>query len=425
MSALFYLNIVLFSVYFYKKFRRLFLFDVYVFVWSISFFSFEVAPYFLNETLSKDSMYAYYSFFLTLTSMLILQEYFRLPKFAVLIKGVVPRSTFSSYSFLNSLFVILLVASISAILVRYLSGNLVLGVQSEVNGSGWIGLTKYVFLVLGFNHTGYWNYTGLLGVSVAIAIRYKNIRHLIFSCLFLVSVSFITTQKSYFLFVLFAIGIYICLRKGSVRARWLKIAILLLPVPFLILILNGVRLSVMNSNVQVFDYFSLDTAIWYLALRIDFGMSTEYLVANQLQPISEYIRNLVVSPLFFMPQSFLFGEEIYALKLAKIVSFSNNEDVGITVTPYGQIYSLVGPVGSIILASCVSIALSKYQRTIEKRDTGVISIVTFFYLMPFFYSNFFSQALHESLFLLFRSFASFNLLILIAVIIHRVTSSKK
>lgn len=425
MTLLSSINILLFLIYaFFSKTKRFLFVEPYIFFWLISFFSFEISGYILDAKISDDAKLSYYTFFIPLTTTLISISRLKLASLPIATNWIKKNISNAPSSYFNVLFFLMLSLFFLQLISRWATGALVTGLPEKVSGGSnpLFSAINYFCYLFGFHHTGYMNYTGFLSVAMILSIKNQSKAYVWIASIILIATTLITTQKTYFLFLLISILVF-WFWQGRVSARRIFIvSLVMLTAPAAIFFMNSIRYSMANQGTGLFDYFSIETIVWYLAVRLDFSQSTDFLLGSNFETSYQFIVNMLKTTLFILPKSLLYGEKTYAIALAEHVGLSNDGVYGITVTPYSQIYSHFGIIGNFAFALIAATLYSAYSKILQNKISA-FSIISFFMLMPFFYSNLYSQALHESIYNLFRNILSFNLLILTSIIIWSTLKS--
>lgn len=397
-------NLILFIFYLYSHRKDLGFMEGYSFNWMISLLSFELFPYYLDQELSDDVQYAYYSFFISSSIFLIM---FKSMKFKLIKNSItyaVDESKFENIIFLKWCFKISLLFIILTLTSRYFSGTLVLGVNYQEKQNVFFQVINYLLMLFGFNHTGYWFYMGLFSISFCIGVKSNEWYYLKLSLLLMVLVSALTTQKTYFLFAVIVFFISIIYKNRSLVNQVLYGFGLGSIATAIIVILNNMRYLKKENQGGVFDYIDLDTVIWYMNLRLDYAASSAHIIANPFIDFFDYTSELMKSLFFFLPKSVLFSNEMYGIKIAQIIAFSDNEKSGVSFIPYAHFFQM-GGVGLVVLLAFFMSVLYHYYSQMVGRKT--IYTLYYIYMVPFIYYTSLTAALHENIYTLLRASFSF------------------
>lgn len=386
------------------------------------FFSFEVSVPVLKLHLNEDAYSCYYTFFIFMSVFLILFEKVKMIRIPIFfLKGL--RLECKSKEWYSGLYIMFFFLMMLQLTVRSMSGGLVLG-QESTNSDFFLSLINYFLYFLGFTHTGFLNYIGLIAVGVVIKLKFGCRRYIALAYAVSLLMTILTTQKSYLLYALISfIIVKVWVDKISNKKIFL-LSLILISLPFPIYILNAIRNVYLHSEGGGFDYFSINTIIWYMSIRLDYAQSTNYILGTNFEDFYQFITNILKSFLFFIPKTFLFGDEIYSIKLARLVGFSSNELAGITVTPFAQIYGVMGTIGTMFFALFTSILIRMYAFCFNFQP-NVKSIIYVLFFVPFVYFSFISQALSESIYIFMRNLVSLNLALLMYIVIYWCLSESK
>lgn len=399
-------NLFVFLLYIYTVRNRLGLIEAYSFNWFFAFLSFEFFPFYLEVDLSESVRILYYSFFITCSSFLVILSVIKVRKIPNPTSLFVSDKDLDNEDFLRWSFWLCLIIVTFALLHRYHSGSLVLGVDYQNNSSIVSSIMNYILMLFGYNHTGYWFYMGLLSISFAMGSFRRKYNYFIFSLLYMTVISAITTQKTYFLFSAISLFVFFTYKNRSVIKQIIFGLLASFGSVLLILILNNIRYVKKEGEGSVFDYFDLETAIWYMSLRLDYASSSLEIINNGFISFSEYILELAKSFLFFIPKSILFQGDMYGVKIAQLISYSENSKAGLSFLPYAHFYQMGGVFATITLAVIMAVIYKYYSNIINNSRLG---LVYYIYMIPFVYYTSLTAPLHENIYTLLRSSFSFLL----------------
>ncbi|MBN8153594.1 oligosaccharide repeat unit polymerase [Vibrio vulnificus] len=350
-------------------------------------------------------------------------EKVKFPKIGVVYVGSVIGLKHKSDRWFIRLYIFVLFIMLMQIYVRYITGTLVIG-QESTGGNSITVVINYLLYALGLTHTGYLNYTGLILIGVIIFLKSGTQKYIIFSVVFMLFLTILTTQKSYVLYAVVSWMVFTLWILGGGYSKNIKYALILTISPIGIFLLNSLRNVKLETSTSIFEYFSLDTILWYMAIRADYSLSSSYIVGGNFESSTDFLLNTLKSLLFFLPKSILFGNDIYSIRLAQYVGYSDNELAGITITPFAQIYSVGGIFGSILLALLYFILIKCYERNYKDKQKED-SVTTVFFLLPMIFFGSMSQAIPELIYVTLRSIFSLNFILLLFFILDKVFLSVK
>ncbi|HIF9551295.1 TPA: hypothetical protein ACX6S2_003629 [Photobacterium damselae] len=302
--------------------------------------------------------------------------------------------------------------------IRYETNTLVIG-QVGDGGNGEYSALNYILYLFGFTHTGYLNYTFPIAIAIWIYIISNNKLYIYITMFIYVYITFITTQKSYLLYVFISIIIYrLWVRKLGLIEN-IKYAVILIISPAVIFILNALRNLKLESGSGILDYFSIDTIVWYLSIRLDYALSTSYIVGSNFETSASFVTNCLKSLLFFVPKSYLFDGPIYSIKLAHFIGFSSNDLAGITITGFGQVYDSLGSIGLLFFCVIFGVLLSSYSKILNAEVT-FSKVITIFILLPVMYFGLVAQAIPELIYTILRNIFSLNLFLMVFCLLDKI-----
>lgn len=415
-------NLILFFIYLFRNGGNI-LTKPYFYMWTICFLSFELSGSILGYNFDNDVYESYFYFFIPITYLLLIFDKVKFPKISVVYVGRSIGLKHKPKSWFVKLYFFVLALMLMQIYIRYITGTLVIG-QESTGGNTITVFLNYLLYILGLTHTGYLNYTGLILIGAVIAIKSGTQKYVIFSVVFLLFLTVITTQKSYVLYAVISWMVFTIWMLRGGYSKNIKYFLLLAISPIGIFLLNSLRNVNLKTSTSIFEYFSLDTVLWYMAIRLDYSLSSSYIIGSNFESAKDFLFNTLKSLLFFLPKSILFGEDIYSIRLAQHVGVSENELTGITITPFAQIYSVSGVLGVILLAVVFFILIKCYESNYRDRDS-VESIMTVFFLLPMMFFGSMAQAIPELIYVTLRSVFSINIILLLFFIIDKVLLSAK
>ncbi|MCG9778640.1 O-antigen polymerase [Photobacterium damselae] len=411
------INIVFFSFYLMINRKNLGLIEAYSFNWFISFLSFEFFPYYLDFEIQPSVRTAYFSFFISCSLALCFLSKMKIKPFKNTVSYFISDEKTNDIKFLILCFWVCFGIVIATVFYRYQTGTLILGVDYKSNKNLLTVIIDYILMLIGFNHTGYWFYMGLFSFAIAIKIVGNKNFYLFLAMITMIFISAITTQKTYFLFSVIVLFIYLSIRKSSVLKQIYYGTILFSISTMLILLLNNIRYINKGNSGSIFDYFDFNTAIWYLNLRLDYARSSAEIINHQLIDIFSYIGEIFKSLLFFMPKSFLFPGEMYGVKIAHIINYSDNLKSGLSFLPYAHFYEMGGVLLVILLAVIMSFFYNYFSCMVKNK---IIYIIYYIYMIPFVYYTSLTAPLHENIYTMLRASFSFVVFMFFCQIIYSI-----
>ncbi|WP_107948361.1 O-antigen polymerase [Shewanella baltica] len=413
-------NFCMFVIYIYCNRSRLGFIEAYSFNWFFAFLSFEFFPWYLDSSVESSAKLSYLFFFTSTSLLLVLFSVIRFKPVKNLTRFIVPESQFNNASFFKTAYWFCFLFVLLTLFHRYQTGSLVLGVDYQINTVSTLSkFIDYFLMLLGFNHTGYWFYMGLLSISFVIYKLDNNIYYFLLSICIMSFISAVTTQKTYFLFSLISVVVlFIYFNKGMIKQIFIGIAFSILG-SGIILLLNNIRYIQKGNDGSVFDYFDLKTVIWYISLRLDYASSAAVIINNHFIDGKEYLLEILKSFLFFLPKSILFDGEIYGVRIAQLISYSENEKAGLSFIPYAHFYEMMGW-GGVVIFSFVCSSCYAYFSAMFSKNNRNIYILYYLYMVPLIYYSSLTAPLHENIYIFIRSSFSFVLFVFMCNILHKI-----